>query len=170
MSTAGVMLWRWLCVKCMTKVYESEKHYKRDLVLRLVGLGWSVQEHEDKFCRYIPDLSFSASGKSGWIEVKYEKSPPKTLSAIKHFTKGQEQWLKLHGERGQGHCYLLVGSPGFHVVFHHSELGSVLRATKFRDFGGEKSITDLVLRMGQLISSHKAPKIKLRTESGNERN
>lgn len=91
--------------------FKDELEFKRAVAAALQVFGWQTQEHEDSVGSFIPDLSFSANFVSGWIEVKYCHKPPKTLGAIKHYTKGQEDWLVRHGRAGSGHCYLLVGTP-----------------------------------------------------------
>lgn len=88
-----------------------ELEYKRKVANALRTMGWDIQEHEDELQLYIPDLSFGAHGIDGWIEVKYkDRMPEGGLSKIKHYTKGQEDWLIHRGRAGSGHCYLLVGT------------------------------------------------------------
>lgn len=102
--------------EAMKEVGRNE--YKSRVAAALEARGWAMQAVEDSQCRYIPDLAFSANGVGGWIEVKFCQSVPTNLDAIKHYTKGQEMFLRRHGEKGSGHCYLLVGiaHPETHVL------------------------------------------------------
>jgi len=110
--------------------YGSEDEYQGAIVAGLEAKGWAIQVHSDENCRYIPDLSFSANGIGGWIEVKYCPQRPKTLGHIKHYTKGQELWLRMHGEKGTGHCYVLVGTPWEHFLVRWDAL-KLARTTPF---------------------------------------
>lgn len=93
----------------MIGAYTNEHAFKKEVIDRMKPMGWLMQEHEDMYKKFIPDLSFAAHGKEGWIEVKYLKTQPKSLNDIKHYTIGQQEWLIERGMRGCGHCYLLVG-------------------------------------------------------------
>lgn len=102
----------------------TELKYKHELMALLRGLKFKVQDHEDMIQPYIPDLSFSFARTDGWIEVKYLPKAPTSLSAIKHYTHGQQQWLVNRGMVGSGHCYLLVGTPDMHYLWRWSSLGA----------------------------------------------
>lgn len=134
---------------------DPEKDYKRRVTQALLFHGWLVQEHEDKFGNFIPDLSFSANRTGGWIEVKYCDPEPVCLDMIPHWTRGQEHWLYDHGRAGTGHCYLLVGTPDDNFLWRYSEL----RATRVQSFRGawqsifikEPTIFDLAGEMNRRI-------------------
>jgi hypothetical protein len=100
----------------------NEDRYKRDIVAAMEGRGFKMQAHEDMYVKFIPDLSFSAGKTDGWIEVKYAHKLPGTLADIKHYTTGQQEWLITRGKAGAGHCFLWVGSPILHAVWHFSKL------------------------------------------------
>lgn len=100
----------------------TELKYKHELMALMRGLRWKVQAHEDMIENFIPDLSFGAHRTDGWIEVKYVEKLPDSLGAIKHYTRGQQDWLINRGMYGSGHCYLLVGSPSQHFVWRWSGL------------------------------------------------
>lgn len=102
--------------------YADEGEYQDALVTALTAKGWMVQVHSDEQRRYVPDLSFSGNMTAGWIEVKYCGKRPETLGHIKHYTKGQELWLRGHGATGTGHCYLLVGTPQEHALIRWDAL------------------------------------------------
>lgn len=104
------------------RTYRDEDEYVLHVQVELEALGWKTQNQEHESARYVPDLSFAANGIDGWIEVKYAKVPPKTLGSIKHYTKGQEKWLADFGKAGGGHCYVLLGLPGKHVLFRWDRL------------------------------------------------
>lgn len=110
------------------KEFDDETDYQKHFQIGLEAIGISSQAHEDSISNFIPDVSFSGHGIDGWVEVKYCKKPPKTLGSIKHWTKGQEAWLKEFGAKGNGHCYLLVGVPGWHYLFHYSHLAKARTA------------------------------------------
>lgn len=93
-----------------------ELKYKHDLMEALQAYGYHVQAHEDSISNYIPDLSIAGNFVDAWVEVKYCRTPPKTLGTIKHYTKGQESWLIQRGRAGCSHCYLLVGTPKLHLL------------------------------------------------------
>lgn len=86
-----------------------EQQFKLDVMLALEGRRFKCQAHEDRHTKYIPDVSFSGNYVDGWMEVKFCTRAPATLGSLKHWTKGQEQWLRDMGRAGSGHCYLLVG-------------------------------------------------------------
>lgn len=100
-----------------------ELEYKQMVANALRTMGWEVQEHEDKLRNYISDLSFSAHGRKGWIEVKYQdRVPASGLRSIKHYTIGQEDFLIRHGRAGGGDCYLLLGTATGHYAWPHAAL------------------------------------------------
>lgn len=100
----------------------TELDYKHDLTAAMAGWGWVTQQHEDMIEKFIPDLSFSAHGVSGWIEIKWVNKKPKSLDKIPHYTYGQQDWLIRNGKEGSGHCYLLVGSPTSHYLWRWDKL------------------------------------------------
>lgn len=87
-----------------------ERNYKMHLCGALLTAGFTAQRHEDSVSRYIPDISFAGFGNDGWIEVKMLTAVPRKFN-IKHFTRGQESWLRERGNAGRGWCYLLVVTP-----------------------------------------------------------
>lgn len=96
----------------VTAFYHDEMDYKKSIVFALEGLRFDVQEHEDKFSRYIPDLSFASGNVDGWAEVKYCRNLPATLRNIDHFTAGQVVWLENRYKKGSGLCGLILGVRG----------------------------------------------------------
>lgn len=102
-----------------------EANYKQDVFGALVYHGWDVEIHEDKFQNFIPDMSFANKGIDGWIELKWQDSPPATLGSIDHWTRGQEDWLTRRGRSGSGHCFLMVGTPNMHALWRYGTLSSV---------------------------------------------
>ena len=107
-----------------------EQEYKRAVANALRTMGWSIQEHEDRQASFIPDLSFGAYGVDGWIEVKYrDRMPPLGLGSIRHYTKGQEDWLIDRAAAGSGQCYLLLGTAHGSYAWHHSALRNARAAT-----------------------------------------
>jgi hypothetical protein len=108
---------------CQTgEVGMNESDYREVIVGALGGIGADVQRHEDYMGNYVPDVSYAMHGFDGWLELKYVNKLPRSLGSIRHYTAGQEQWLIKRGLRGSGHCYLLVGTPDTHAVFHWSVL------------------------------------------------
>lgn len=107
----------------------NEIEYKRLVTNGLRYHGWDVQWHEDAYENFIPDISFGAHGHHGWIEVKFVQKPPKTIGGIKHYTKGQEDWLVTRGEAGAGRCYLLLGTGAGHLLLPHTSLRNARIAT-----------------------------------------
>lgn len=97
--------------------YKNENEYKKSVRDGLRAVGFSVQFHEDKFSSFIPDISIAGLGADGWVEVKYAHKVPGCLGDIRHFTMGQERWLRERGLMGSGHCYLLLGTPTGHFLF-----------------------------------------------------
>lgn len=91
-------------------MYRDETAYKNALSAQLVEWGWDVQRHEDKYCRFIPDMSFAAHGADGWIEVKYLKVKAPKLFKIEHLTAGQLSWLETRARMGRSLCFVLVGT------------------------------------------------------------
>lgn len=102
--------------------YEDEYDYQRKLQAALEAIGWKTQSHRDMFSNYIPDLSFAGGGVDGWIEVKYLPGEPSCLNDIKHYTRGQELWLRDAGAKGSGHCYLLIGTSISHTLIRWDRL------------------------------------------------
>lgn len=103
----------------------SEHEYKKLVTDSLVAAGWHIEWHEDKNRLYIPDVSFGHNGVDGWMEFKYVHKLPTTLGSIHHYTKGQELWLNRRGRAGSGHCYLVLGMPGLHLVWGWADLPTV---------------------------------------------
>lgn len=132
-----------------------EIDYKKGVVAALIARNWSVQMHEDKLSNFIPDLSFGANFVDGWIEVKWQDRAPKTLHDIKHFTAGQEDWLIKRQRAGNGHCYLLVGTPRIHLIWkaHHLPEVRKMAWAKARAFAAIEaaSVPDLVLSMDRFM-------------------
>lgn len=89
----------------------TEGEFKTGLMNALAYEGYISQRHEDRYENFIPDLSFSGHGVDGWVEIKSCTECPDTLNDLKHWTRGQEEFLRLHGPKGSGHCYLVVGTP-----------------------------------------------------------
>lgn len=106
-----------------------EIEYKKKVFMGLMAQGWDVQFHEDSVSNFIPDVSMGGHGVDVWIEVKYEEHPPKKISDIKHWTRGQEKWLKDRGRSGCGFCYLLIGSGHEHMLFRWNTLNNIRKAT-----------------------------------------
>jgi hypothetical protein len=111
----------------MEKMIESD--YKRLITNALTAMGWDIQWHEDAFVKYIPDISFGAHGIDGWIEVKFKQDPPKRIGDIKHYTKGQEDWLRKRGAVGAGRCYVVLGTGVGHLALPHTSLSNARTAT-----------------------------------------
>lgn len=103
----------------------NELKYKHNVMGILKGLGWAVQAHEDMISKFVPDLSFGSGGADGWLELKYLNDPPKSLGAIHHYTRGQEDWLIRRGKIGSGHCYLLMGTQHHNYLWRWDALGEV---------------------------------------------
>lgn len=104
---------------------QPELEYKRLLLERLRARGWHCQEHEDRQELFIPDLSIARVGIDAWVEVKYRDKLPPTLNSMKHWTKGQEDWLVNRGRTGSGHCYMLLGVPGHHYLWWYGSFSIV---------------------------------------------
>lgn len=134
----------------------TEIDYKRHVVEALAFHGWRVQEHEDKQSNFIPDLSFSANKTDGWVEVKYCAEPPATLSQIEHWTAGQQAWLFERGRVGSGHCYLLVGTPHWNLLWRYDVLETVRHQSFAAAIGyvtvKEREIFDLAGSMHERIT------------------
>ncbi len=102
----------------MTEIFSDETAYRQRIVTLLGEYDVTAQSHEDKFSKYVPDLSWSGKGNDGWVEVKYTDRPPPSLSAIHHWTIGQQNWLINAGKKGSGHCYLWLGTrTGEHFIW-----------------------------------------------------
>lgn len=86
-----------------------EQQFKLSVIAALEARGYRCQQHEDRHCNFIADVSFSGNYVDGWVEVKFCHTAPGSLGKIKHWTKGQEKWLLERHRAGSGHCYLLVG-------------------------------------------------------------
>lgn len=99
-----------------------EDEFKARLIAAFSFEGVFTQEHEDKDSNFIPDLSFAGKGKDGWIEVKYCPETPAKLSSIRHYTRGQELWLRNAGMNGSGYCFLVVGTPDVHAAWRWQDL------------------------------------------------
>jgi len=102
--------------------FKNETDYKNNLISLLISRSAHVQRHEDKNENYIPDMSLAINGGEWWIEVKYCKKSPTSLTAIPHYTTGQRDWLIQRGKNGAGKAYLLVGLPDCDLLIHHSQL------------------------------------------------
>lgn len=106
---------------------QDELEYKRELVSQLRARHWHVQEHEDKYALFIPDLSIARNRVEPWIEVKYRRELPPTLHSMKHWTAGQQEWLEKRGRAGSGYCFMLLGVPGHHYLWRWQILSTVRR-------------------------------------------
>lgn len=100
----------------------NEDSYKKEMVVILRSRRWHVQEHEDRQSLFIPDLSLARDSNNHWWEVKYRDRAPPTLNSVKHWTKGQEDWLIKRGEAGGGMCFLIFGVPGLNVAWQCMDL------------------------------------------------
>lgn len=137
----------------------NEAMYQDKLLTALHSRGWKTQVHDDKCCPFIPDLSFAAHGVDGWIEVKWLNKLPKTMGHIRHFTFGQEQWLKKVGMFGSGHCFLWIGSKDKHWIIKWQSLYSHFRVIPFADamdlaFLTESSLEELCDKMTNSIKRY----------------
>jgi hypothetical protein len=110
----------------------TEIPYRKRLMALLEEQGISCQSHEDKFTKYVPDLSWAGHRTDGWIEVKYQERAPKTLASIHHWTMGQQNWLINAGQKGSGHCYLWLGTDEEHYVWSWTALAKI-RKSDFRN-------------------------------------
>ena len=98
-----------------------EKQFWTWLDATIAGL-WHVQRHEDKYSVGIPDLSYGANGKNGWIELKaYDKWPSGPLP---HFTAEQLNWLQNRGRKGNN-CWLLVRINRTILLFKWDKLNAL---------------------------------------------
>lgn len=95
--------------------YKDEKDYKKKIVAAMRARYFDVQEHEDKFSRYIPDVSFAGGRVDGWLEVKYFSHIPKKLSEAKHITPGQIEWGIKRSDKGSNLCFFMIA---IHDVGH----------------------------------------------------
>lgn len=96
-----------------------ENSFKKYLI-KIMGSSWDVQSHEDKFSLGIPDLSFGANGKNGWIELKQIKgypANPETLMKPEHYTASQVNWIKRRGKKATN-CFVLVKVADDYYLFH----------------------------------------------------
>lgn len=110
----------------------EERAFQRQLVNYLIARRLQVQSHEDRLDLFIPDLSFSGCGTDGWIELKWCTRLPDKLDDIKHWTRGQEDWLIKTGVAGSGHCYLWLASMEYHALWNWQVLAGI-RKLKMED-------------------------------------
>lgn len=122
------------------KQFQNEAEFKQALIRIMIGLEWDVESHEDKHKSFIPDLSFAIGGNDGWMEVKWCDRAPDCLADIRHYTMGQESWLRKRGARGLGYCYLMVGTPEVCIAIkydflhraRHMDFDAVVQSTPYR--------------------------------------
>lgn len=102
----------------------TENEYRKRVIRAMIRTGFSVQPLEDMHSKFVPDLIFAKEGKMGAMELKYLPDDPKSLDAIKHYTKGQEQWLTDWGKKNGENCFLLIGieRSSLHYIFRSSVL------------------------------------------------
>lgn len=86
---------------------------------------WVAQRHEEKFGADVPDVSYSARGTDGWLELKsFRAWPVRITSKLKTarggcgLTAGQVAWLRERGSAGNGLCFVLVRVGSDHLLFH----------------------------------------------------
>jgi len=119
--------------------YKNEHDFKKRVMSaldRVPGVPIDYTLHEGTLIEGIPDVSFGAGGRNGWIEAKFIKDWPKkpdTPVRIDHFTGAQRQFLKNRGRAG-GRCFVMlgVGSTGEVLLFNWRSIdpiGSVPRET-----------------------------------------
>lgn len=104
-------------------------------MLAMVKNGFVVKAIEDMHSKYVPDMLFAREGKMGAIELKLLDTAPKTLNDIKHYTKGQEQWLVDFGNKNGHTCFLIVAieQTGKCFIFRSSVLKKA-RKVPFGEF------------------------------------
>ena len=105
------------------------------------------QRHEDKLVSGIPDCSFGAHGKGGWVELKaYDCWPRKDSDPLSfhNLKPGQRNWAVARG-KAQGSVWFLVavGKDWFLISWRYARrLGSMTRSEllKASDIQGSGSI------------------------------
>jgi hypothetical protein len=103
----------------------DEHAYVERIAMALRSLGFDTQRHEDKNENFIPDLSYAIGGHDGWIEFKFMECDPGSLSTIKHYTRGQMNWLSRRGSNGAGRTYLWLGVDDKAYVWRFHSLEKV---------------------------------------------
>jgi hypothetical protein len=79
-------------------------------IRKTMGTRWCMQSHEDMYSEGIADLSFSARGVNGWIELKQiAKFPDNAEVKIKpvKYTAEQVNWIN-RKQRFGGHSFVFV--------------------------------------------------------------
>ena len=100
------------------------------ILSKAVGKYWDATRHEPP-PRGIPDVSFGARGKNGWIELKtIDKWPsrPETGVYIEHCTPQQRVWGFRRGQYG-GHTWLLLKVGQEWLLFNYIAAMHIGRGT-----------------------------------------
>lgn len=82
-----------------------------------MGNAWDAARHEKT--TNVADVSFACGGCDGWIELKVARHTLRGNASQyaafdlswDHFTAGQRHWLQARGQRGSGHCFVLIRIP-----------------------------------------------------------
>ena len=88
----------------------TPEHQMWKTLSKAVGNLWDATRHEDSISRGVPDVSFAAWGRGGWLELKVlTKWPirPDTIISLDHFTPQQKVWLWRRGLYGGNTWFLL---------------------------------------------------------------
>jgi hypothetical protein len=104
---------------------DLEADYVKKIKNCMLAIGWVPQDHQDKVWNFIPDLSFAGQRAEGWMEVKWANTDPVSLGALRHWTHGQEEWLRTRGRVGSGNCYLLLGTSKANYLWRWDVLDKV---------------------------------------------
>jgi hypothetical protein len=136
----------------------SEGEYQLKLIEAMEAWGYFVQAHNDVGMPFVPDLSFAYGGRDGWAELKWENTLPKRLVDIEHFTLGQRRWLRNQYAAGNGHCYVIVGTPKMQWAFHIADLTEKAIKMPFFDLvvhavACSVSTASMAIRLAEFINS-----------------
>lgn len=108
-----------------------ESDYSKMVQANMRSRGWNVQAHEDRYSNFIPDLS-AARSVHVWIELKWCERAPLKLNNIRHWTRGQEEWLIKRQAAGGSLCFLLLGTPRRHYLWN-ADVFTCIRHIPFAD-------------------------------------
>lgn len=115
----------------------------QDSIRRKLGKRWRVTHHHEMFQAGIPDLSYSANGVNGWIELKLGIGVNKIR--CRKFTPVQAHWL-MDRQRHGGHCFVLM-KAGEDIFLLPADLASEIAAGQTRQWFRENSTGHWVKRI-----------------------
>lgn len=89
---------------------------------------WEAERVENRLNKGTPDVTWAANGRTGWMELKWERAWPATPGGrlpVRSLTEEQRNWIRRFGRAGAA-TYILIGvGQDEYFLFDHRLIDEV---------------------------------------------